>query len=83
MLPRLRLRSPRSFDNARNHQPEVEGFTYAEALAVVRRTIARNELVGFDLVELAPNLDSSGLSSLVGARLLAEVLAVWGPEMAL
>lgn len=57
--------------------PEVEGLTYAEALAVVRRTITRNELVGFDLVELAPNLDSSGLSSLVGARLLAEVLCDW------
>ncbi|ADH64152.1 Arginase/agmatinase/formiminoglutamase [Allomeiothermus silvanus DSM 9946] len=57
--------------------PEVEGLTYAEALAVVRRTITRNELVGFDLVELAPNWDSSGLSSLVGARLLAEVLCDW------
>ncbi|GIW37023.1 MAG: agmatinase [Meiothermus sp.] len=63
--------------------PEVEGLTYSEALQVVRRTLAQNELVGFDLVELAPNLDSSGLSTLVGARLLAEVLAVWGPETAL
>ncbi|GIW35844.1 agmatinase [Meiothermus sp.] len=63
--------------------PEVEGLTYSEALQVVRRTLAQNELVGFDLVELAPNLDSSGLSTLVGARLLAEVLAVWGPEVAL
>ncbi|MCV5831330.1 arginase family protein, partial [Escherichia coli] len=63
--------------------PEVEGLTYGEAMRVVRWTITRNELVGFDLVELAPNLDSSGLSSLVGARLLAEVLAVWGPEIAL
>lgn len=58
--------------------PEVEGLTYAEALQVVRRVLGQNELVGFDLVELAPNLDHSGLSSLVGARLLAEVLAVWG-----
>ncbi|HEU4741921.1 MAG TPA: agmatinase [Meiothermus sp.] len=58
--------------------PEVEGLSYGEAMAVVRRTIEQNELVGFDLVELAPNLDHSGLSALVGARLLAEVLAVWG-----
>lgn len=57
--------------------PEVEGLSYGEAMAVVRRTIERNELVGFDLVELAPHLDHSGLSALVGARLLAEVLAVW------
>lgn len=54
--------------------PEVEGLTYGEAMQVVRRTVEQNELVGFDLVELAPNLDSSGLSALVGARLLAEVL---------
>jgi agmatinase len=58
--------------------PEVEGLTYGEAIAVVRRTIEQNELVGFDFVELTPGLDSSGLSSLVGARLLAEVLAVLG-----
>ena len=56
---------------------EVEGLTYGEAMQVVTETIRRNELVGFDLVELAPNLDSSGLSSLVGARLLAEVLCSW------
>jgi agmatinase len=62
--------------------PEVEGLSYAEAMALVRRSLAQNELVGFDLVELAPNLDPSGLSALVGARLLAEVLAVWG-EMTL
>jgi agmatinase len=63
--------------------PEVEGLSYAEAMALVRRSIAQNELVGFDLVELAPNLDPSSLSALVGARLLAEVLAVWDSEMTL
>ena len=56
--------------------PEVEGLTYGEAMQVVRRTVERNKLSGFDLVELAPNLDSSGLSSLVGARLLAEMLCL-------
>ncbi len=63
--------------------PEAEGLTYGEAIAVVRQTIEQNELLGLDLVELAPNLDPSGLSSLVGARLLAEVLAVWGSTTAL
>jgi agmatinase len=57
--------------------PEVEGLTYGEALQVVRRTLEQNQLVGFDFVELAPNLDNSGLGALVGARLLAEVLACW------
>jgi agmatinase len=55
----------------------VEGLTYGEAIAVVAETVRRNELVGFDLVELAPNLDPGGLSALVGARFLAEVLACW------
>ncbi|GAO74797.1 Arginase/agmatinase/formiminoglutamase [Meiothermus ruber H328] len=57
--------------------PEVEGLSYTQAMAVVRQTVAQNQLVGFDLVELAPNLDPGGLSALVGARLLAEVLACW------
>lgn len=34
-------------------------------------------LLDADLVELEPNLDHSGLSALVGARLLAEVPVVW------
>ncbi|RIH81685.1 hypothetical protein Mlute_02727 [Meiothermus luteus] len=34
-------------------------------------------LLAADLVELEPNLNHSDLSALVGARLLAEVLAVW------
>jgi agmatinase len=57
--------------------PEVDGLTYAEAVAVVARTVAQNELIGFDLTELAPNLDPTGLTSLVGARLVAETLALW------
>lgn len=61
--------------------PEVEGLTYGEAIQVVQRTIEQNELVGFDLVELAPNLDGSGLSTLVGARLLAEVMVGAGSNL--
>lgn len=57
--------------------PEVEGLTYGEAMAVLQQTIWQNELIGFDLVELAPSLDQSGRSALLGARLLAEVLACW------
>ena len=58
--------------------PEVEGLTYGETMQVVRQTLEHNEFIGFDLVELAPNLNSSGLSSLVEARLLAEMLCGWG-----
>lgn len=57
--------------------PEVEGLAYRETLAVLEGALQTNELVGLDLVELAPNLDPSGLSSLVAARLLAETLALY------
>ncbi len=57
--------------------PEVEGLGYGEAIRLLEHVFAHNELVGFDLTELAPNLDPSGLTALVGARLLAEVAALW------
>ena len=57
--------------------PEVDGMTYGETLAVLERVFQQNRVVGFDLTELAPTLDPSGLTSLVGARLLAEVACLW------
>lgn len=58
--------------------PEVDGLSYAEAIALVGATFRRNEVIGCDLTEVAPNLDPSGLTALVAARLLAETLAIWG-----
>lgn len=55
--------------------PEPDGFTYGLAMRVIREVVRRHHLVGMDLVELAPNLDSSGRSSLIGARLILETLA--------
>jgi agmatinase len=55
--------------------PEVSGLSYAQLLAVIAATAQRNTLVGIDLVELTPQLDSSGNSSLLAARLLMETLA--------
>ncbi len=57
--------------------PEPEGLTYAETRDLIRATLQRNRLVGMDLTELAPNLDPSGRSELVAARLVAETLALW------
>jgi len=57
--------------------PEVEGLDYGEALALVGAAIQGNELIGLDVTEVAPNLDPSGLTSLVAARLLAEAVALW------
>ena len=55
--------------------PEVDGLTYREADAIVRAVAARNTVIGADLVELAPRLDPSGLSALVAARAVVDLLA--------
>jgi agmatinase len=44
--------------------PVPGGLTMREALPIVRRLCAENELVGFDIVELAPQLDSTYRSAL-------------------
>nr|WP_221277025.1 arginase family protein [Deinobacterium chartae] len=54
--------------------PEVDGLSYRSALRIVAETVRRNTLVGLDLVEFAPNLDASGNSGLLLARLLMETL---------
>nr|WP_221269696.1 arginase family protein [Deinococcus budaensis] len=54
--------------------PEPDGLTYGQALRLLAETARRNTVVGLDLVELAPNLDPSGRSELIGARLIMETL---------
>lgn len=57
--------------------PEPEGLSYGQARDLVVATVRRNELVGVDLMELAPELDPTGRSALLSARLLAETLVAW------
>ncbi|WP_161880663.1 arginase family protein [Deinococcus alpinitundrae] len=54
--------------------PEPDGLSYALALRLIRAVTARNTLVGLDVVELAPNLDPTGRSELIAARLIMETL---------
>ncbi|GAA4010247.1 arginase family protein [Deinococcus rubellus] len=54
--------------------PEPDGLSYALAMRLIRSVAARNTLVGLDVVELAPNLDSSGRSELIAAWLIMETL---------
>jgi agmatinase len=54
--------------------PEVDGLDYRTVRGLIRATARRNTVVGVDLVELAPDLDPSGLSALVAARLALDVL---------
>ncbi|MBT3248223.1 MAG: agmatinase [Actinobacteria bacterium] len=55
--------------------PEVGGLTMPQALEIVRGCRGLN-VVGCDLVEVAPIYDTSGLTSLTGANLLYEMLCV-------
>ena len=55
--------------------PEVGGLTVPQALEVIRGCRGL-ELVGCDVVEVAPIYDVSGTTSLVGANLLYEMLCV-------
>lgn len=59
--------------------PEVDGLGYREVVRILEEAVRRNRLVGLDLVELSPPLDPSGLTALVGARLLVEVMGYWWP----
>ena len=55
--------------------PEVGGLTVPQAREVIRGCRGL-ELVGCDVVEVAPIYDTSGTTSLVGANLLYEMLCV-------
>lgn len=54
--------------------PEPDGFSYAQGMQILAATAQQNTIVGLDLVELAPNLDPTGRSELLMARLIMETL---------
>jgi guanidinopropionase len=55
--------------------PEVGGFTTREALQLVR-SLRGLDLVGADVVEVAPPLDPSGVTALAGATIAFELLCL-------
>ena len=57
--------------------PEPDGLRFRQLRKLLAAVIERNELLGVDLTELAPQLDPSGRSELLAARLVAEMLACW------
>lgn len=56
--------------------PEPGGITYKELLWAFSQFKKLNHIVGADLVELAPNLDSSGVSTIVAAKSLREMVLI-------
>jgi guanidinopropionase len=55
--------------------PEVGGFTSYEALTMIRGLQGLN-LVGGDVVEISPPFDPTGVTALVGATMMFEILCV-------
>lgn len=61
--------------------PEIGGLTTGQAQALVR-DLAGLEIVGADVVEVAPPFDLGGLTALVGATIMFELLCVIAAQMA-
>ena len=55
--------------------PEVGGYSTLEAQMMIRGLSGLN-LVGGDVVEVAPPFDPSGATALVGATIMFEILCV-------
>ena len=55
--------------------PEIGGFTSLEGQLLVRGLSGLN-LIGADVVEVAPPFDPSGLTAMVGATIMFEILCV-------
>lgn len=54
--------------------PQPGGLSYPEVSDILTGVAAKAQLVGFDLVELVPELDVQGLGPLVAARLACVAL---------
>jgi guanidinopropionase len=61
--------------------PEIGGLTPIEAQALIRG-LRGLDLIGGDVVEVSPPFDSSGLTALVGATMMYEILCVLADAVA-
>ena len=60
--------------------PEIGGLYYQETRYCLFALVGKCNLVGFDLVEVAPPYDSSEITSQLAARLIVDILAVRFPS---
>ena len=54
--------------------PSPGGFMYEEVIDLLRGVAKRGQVVGIDLVEVAPPYDATGATSLLAAQLLLRFL---------
>src|SRR6267154_1824135 len=67
-------------ESAGTGTPEIGGFSTAEAQHMIRG-LDGLDLVGGDVVEVAPPFDPSGNTALVGATMMFEILCVLAPAV--
>jgi agmatinase len=65
--------------------PSPGGILYREIAPILRRIAREHRVVGMDVVEVAPSLDSAnGITAIMAGRLVVNVLAAsWAPGGAL
>ena len=54
--------------------PSHGGFIYYEVLELIAGLVKRGQVVGLDLVEVAPDYDSTGSTSILAAQLLMNTI---------
>ena len=54
--------------------PAPGGLTYSQAIGLIQGAVARANLLGFDITELRPAQDPSGLAALTAFRLVANAI---------
>ena len=54
--------------------PSHGGFLYYEVLEIIAAVAKRQPIVGIDLVEVAPDYDPSGSTSILAAQLLLNTI---------
>ena len=57
--------------------PEAGGLQFAELLDALKKLSGKN-IIGFDLCELSPHYDTSGVSTVAACKLLREMLIAFG-----
>jgi agmatinase len=54
--------------------PSHGGFLYYDVLELLQQVANRHEIVGIDLVEVAPDYDATGSTSILAAQVLMNLL---------
>jgi agmatinase len=62
--------------------PEPGGLMFHELITILISLISRLHIVGLDVVELAPQLDASGISAVTAAKVVRECLIALGRKNA-